>query len=138
MKKIVKVVCSMTMGYSPGVVPTKEKLTLTENSLKFKGHYPKRQEEMQTIEWFVRSNSEQFQEQFGRICDAAPNTLVKINPLEIWNCNTGTSFTLYYEGKTKENFGFGIPPTEFSALLKLVKPLIPPVEELPILLQGMD
>lgn len=138
MKKIIKIVCSMTMGYSPGVIPTKEKLTLTECSVKFKGQYPRHQDDVQIIDWSIRSNSLQFQEQFYRICETIPNKIMRMNQLEVWGCNTGTGFTIYYEDKTKEKYDFGIPPTEFSDLLKLIKPLIPPVEELPILLQGMD
>ncbi len=133
---IIKIMIKGASGYGCVDDAYEDKVTLTDSSISYEyTPHPMSQSEWNVCrKWSYKTDSPLFKSIFQKVAARTPEYLH--NDEILFGCDIGpTIITVTYEDKHKESVNYFCPSEFFAEYFRLIKKLVPPCEEVPVVLK---
>lgn len=133
--EIVRIVIKGESGYCPIDEAFTDKVTITENSIKYeyKPHPDSNLETNVARKWSYSTDSPMFKQLFKHVAEMTPKYLYSTDILFATDLGA-TEITATFEDKHRESVNFFCPSEYFKDYFKLIKEMVPKTEYIPAVL----
>ena len=130
MNDIVRVVIETESGYCSAVDVYKDKVTITNDSIRYEKKPMIESDQNPHRKWSYKTNNPSFQQLYADLVRAMP--MVFEVGIEEYVCDVGTiRFVLTYEDKQKWDKTFYLPNDRFKEIFNIAKKMVPSCEAIP-------
>ena len=137
MKEVTRVTLKGFSGYGPYDEGYTDKLTLTQDFVSYECIPNFESDVNPHIKWKYSTNNQMFKNVFKDIASLVEETLSR--EIDVFCTDIGgIEFTLIYLDKTKVKRHYWLPADYFYDIIKLIKMLVPPTENMPVILLTED